>query len=110
MTEYLARGSLFDRLHPKWERQPPFSAHAAPPGSPPPSPPRPSLSRVLRYAEGTAAGMAYLHSLSIVHRDLKSPNLLLDAHDNVKGALTQKPSHAKKASARIAPSHPHAPL
>ncbi|KAI9215966.1 kinase-like domain-containing protein, partial [Blastocladiella britannica] len=38
----------------------------------------------LRLLHETAQGMAYLHSKSIVHGDLKGNNVLVDAHDNVK--------------------------
>lgn len=32
----------------------------------------------LRWAQETADGMAFLHGVGIAHRDLKSPNLLID--------------------------------
>ena len=39
---------------------------------------------VLKLAYQAAKGMHFLHSSGIVHRDLKSLNLLLDAKWNVK--------------------------
>lgn len=45
--------------------------------------------RRLRVALGTARGLAYLHELanpSIIHRDIKSSNVLLDDHLNAKVA------------------------
>eukprot|EP00048_Salpingoeca_helianthica_P009386 m.134857 g.134857 ORF g.134857 m.134857 type:complete len:1046 (-) comp14854_c0_seq4:70-3207(-) len=39
-----------------------------------------------RFARDTAAGMAHLHSLARMHRDLKSPNLLVSASLRVKVA------------------------
>ncbi len=76
VTEYLAGGSLYDLLH---------GGSRRPPGTEP-GPLRLAAPLALRLASDIAAGMAYLHSQSIIHRDLKSANLLLDAQDRVKGA------------------------
>lgn len=43
-----------------------------------------SWARLLRMALDAGHGMAFLHSRGVVHRDLKSPNLLVDSHWNVK--------------------------
>jgi serine/threonine protein kinase len=66
VTEFLPRGSLFKLLHRSGIRL--------------------DLRRRLRMAEDVAKGMHYLHTCSpmIVHRDLKSPNLLVDRNWCVK--------------------------
>ncbi|MQM19880.1 hypothetical protein Taro_052893, partial [Colocasia esculenta] len=67
ITEYLAGGSLRKFLH----KQEP---HSLP------------LKLVLRLALDIARGMSYLHSQGILHRDLKSENLLLGEDMSVKVA------------------------
>lgn len=57
-ADYHCRGSLYHTLH---------SA-----GRPLP------LWKVLEYAHGIAAGMAHLHAHHVLHRDLKSANVLID--------------------------------
>lgn len=64
LTEFMSRGTLFDVLH---------KARVAPTW--------PVVKRILSHV---AAGMAYLHSQSLVHRDLKSANVLLDASFTAK--------------------------
>lgn len=67
ITEYLAGGSLRKFLH----QQVPYSL---------------PLNLVLKLALDIAHGMAYLHAQGILHRDLKSENLLLDEDMCVKVA------------------------
>ncbi|XP_040989943.1 serine/threonine/tyrosine-protein kinase HT1-like isoform X2 [Juglans microcarpa x Juglans regia] len=67
ITEYLAGGSLRKYLH---HQEP----HSVP------------LNLVLKLALSIAHGMQYLHSQGILHRDLKSENLLLDEDMCVKVA------------------------
>ena len=42
------------------------------------------LRRILQFASDAACGMEYIHAANIVHRDLKSPNLLLTETNQVK--------------------------
>lgn len=44
----------------------------------------PDAALAIRFIQQAAAGLHFLHSCSIVHRDVKPSNLLLDRHDTVK--------------------------
>ena len=70
--EYLARGSMYRLLHHTTVQL--------------------EYRRKLKMGIDVSKGMAYLHSATpaIVHRDLKSPNLLVD--ENFTGAVLSKPS------------------
>ena len=61
ITKYMSGDSLFSRLHAKDEAD------------------RLSATQLSIIALGVAYGMAYLHEENMVHRDLKSLNILLDA-------------------------------
>jgi len=67
VTEFLPRGSLWDVLH----TQPPVPLE---------------WRHIVKMATDVARGMSYLHSAKppILHRDLKSANLLVDENFNVK--------------------------
>ena len=78
VTEYCARGSLHDVLR-KWKRRPDSAV---------------SWSRRIGMVLDAAKGMNYLHSSDppVIHRDLKSPNLLVDKHWTIKVNLALKSS------------------
>lgn len=65
VMEYMQLGSLFDLLHNELVPEVPFELK-------------------IKMAYQAAKGMYFLHSSDIVHRDLKSLNLLLDTKWNVK--------------------------
>lgn len=64
VTEYMGGGNLYDLLHKQGERL--------------------STALVTKMATDLAVGLLHLHSLSILHRDLTSLNILLDDMGNVK--------------------------
>ena len=63
--EYMSQGSLYNILHLKKSVQL-------------------GLDVRLRIAKDVAMVFHYMHSLGIVHRDLKSHNILIDEHLNIK--------------------------
>ncbi|KAA8499808.1 Serine/threonine-protein kinase STY46 [Porphyridium purpureum] len=64
VTEFCEHGTLFDVLH---KEQGPIT-----------------WAMVLKFAIETCRGVLYLHECGLLHRDLKSSNLLMDAFLNVK--------------------------
>uniref|UniRef100_M4F847 non-specific serine/threonine protein kinase n=1 Tax=Brassica campestris TaxID=3711 RepID=M4F847_BRACM len=66
VTEFMARGSIYDFLH---KQKCAFK-----------------LQTLLKVALDVAKGMCYLHQNNIIHRDLKTANLLMDEHGLVKVA------------------------
>eukprot|EP01133_Synstelium_polycarpum_P010264 gene10264-11971_t len=64
VMEYLPTGNLFDLIHSRENKL--------------------DTTLILQFAYDIARGMQHLHSRNIIHRDLKSSNLLLDKHFNVK--------------------------
>jgi len=71
LTELCENGSLYDRLYMNRNNN---------------DQKRPGLSdrEQWLFARGVARGVAYLHSKSIIHRDLKSANILLSVMNEVK--------------------------
>lgn len=64
LTEYMPRGSLYDVIHNREQDLP--------------------LELIMSLLLDTARGMTYLHSVKVVHRDLKSHNLLVDQHFHIR--------------------------
>ena len=42
------------------------------------------FSQIVKYSTGVSLGLDYLHKINIVHRDVKTANLLMDENDVVK--------------------------
>ncbi|XP_040998676.1 serine/threonine-protein kinase STY46-like isoform X6 [Juglans microcarpa x Juglans regia] len=66
VTEYMPGGSLYDYLHKNHNIL--------------------ELPQLLKFAVDVSKGMEYLHQNNIIHRDLKTANLLMDTHNVVKVA------------------------
>lgn len=66
VTEFMPGGSLYDHLHKNHNKL--------------------ELSQLLKCAIDVSKGMEYLHENNIIHRDLKTANLLMDSHNVVKVA------------------------
>ncbi|KAH6782531.1 hypothetical protein C2S51_007824 [Perilla frutescens var. frutescens] len=66
VTEYMPRGSLYEYLH---------KNHLAL-----------KLPQLLKFAIDVCKGMEYLHQKNVIHRDLKTANLLMDTSNVVKVA------------------------
>ena len=44
------------------------------------------LTQLIKLSSGVALGMDYLHKVNVIHRDLKTANLLMDENEVVKVA------------------------
>ncbi|XP_071695955.1 serine/threonine-protein kinase STY17-like [Rutidosis leptorrhynchoides] len=66
VTEFMARGSIYNYLH---KQNGSFK-----------------MPLLLKIAIDISKGMSYLHQNNIIHRDLKTANLLMDEHEVVKVA------------------------
>ncbi|KAK1406838.1 hypothetical protein QVD17_38446 [Tagetes erecta] len=66
ITEYMSGGSLYEYLHKNHNTV--------------------TLPQLVQFAIDVSRGMEYLHKNSIIHRDLKAANLLMDSHNVVKVA------------------------
>ncbi|XP_023759386.1 serine/threonine-protein kinase STY46 isoform X1 [Lactuca sativa] len=66
ITEYMPGGSLYEYLHKNHKML--------------------KLSEIVKFAIDVCKGMEYLHSSNIIHRDLKTANLLMDTQNVVKVA------------------------
>lgn len=85
ITEYCPAGSLYQLLHsplPSPTSPSPGLGGSGGGAAPPPSPG--SLPHLLGVCLGVAQGMAWLHHHNILHRDLKSANILLDGAGNAR--------------------------
>ncbi|GFP97794.1 serine/threonine-protein kinase ht1 [Phtheirospermum japonicum] len=68
VTEYMAGGSLYEYLH---------KNHLVL-----------KLPQLLKFAIDVCKGMEYLHQNNVIHRDLKTANLLMDTCNNKGGVMT----------------------
>ncbi|EDV26942.1 uncharacterized protein TRIADDRAFT_1653, partial [Trichoplax adhaerens] len=64
IMEYCSNGALYDLIHQRKRELVP--------------------TLIIKWAKELASGMNYLHSHKIIHRDLKSPNVLLSNEDTLK--------------------------
>ncbi|BDA45524.1 probable serine/threonine-protein kinase CTR1 at C-terminar half [Coccomyxa sp. Obi] len=95
VSEWCARGSLFDVL---------MKARSTPALGP-----QLDWARRLNMALDAAKGMLQLHTRQIIHRDLKSPNLLVDKHWRVKVCdfnLSRVETSAQDKSSSISANNP----
>lgn len=84
VLEYLSGGPLHNLLH-----ETPAAAGADGAGSGGPAPLAPAL--LSRMSLEVAQGVAYLHHSQVIHRDIKSSNVLLDANQHAKARAGPPP-------------------